>query len=156
MQTLASQWDNTLNVTEQPSPMPPMIFLLWNCRRIHSNDFKAHFHELLNYHKPSFVVLTETKGKGEEVDLIMTQFNFPHSAKVDAKGLSGEIYILWSDQANIQPVALTPQEVYLFIKVPISPFSFDLTAVYSKRIPLINMPCGKIWKTLQKIIPILG
>lgn len=37
----------------------------------------------------------------------MANFNYPHSTKVDAKGLSGGIYILWNDQANVQPIILT-------------------------------------------------
>lgn len=135
MQTLTSHSKNTLNMIEQPSPISPIIFLLWNSKGIHSNGFKAYFHELLNYHKPSFIVLIETKAKGDEADIIMAQFNFQHTAKVDADELSGRIYILWNDKANVQPVALTPQEIYLFFKVPIPPFSFFLNAIYSKPYP---------------------
>lgn len=80
-------------------------------------------------------MLTEIKAKGDLADMIMTQFNFPHLANVDADGLSGGIYVLWNGQTNIQPVALTPQEIYLFVKVPAPPFSFYLTAVYSKPYP---------------------
>lgn len=80
-------------------------------------------------------MLTEIKANRDETDMIMTQFNFPHSANVDADGLSGGIYVLWNDQTNIQQVALIPQEIYLFVKVPAPPFSFYLTAVYSKPYP---------------------
>lgn len=76
MQPLTSHWKNTLNLIEQPSPISPMIFLLWNSKGIHSNGFKAYFRELLNYHKPSFIVLIEAKAKGDEADIIMAQFKF--------------------------------------------------------------------------------
>lgn len=94
VQTLTSHWDNTLILVEQPSPTPPMILLLWNCRGIHNHNFKAHFRELVNYHKPSLVVLTETKAVGAKADAIMANFNSPNSAKVDFVGLSRGIYIL--------------------------------------------------------------
>lgn len=61
----------------------------------------------------------------------MTTFNFPHSAKVDSDRNSGEVYVLWSDQVSIQTVALTPQEVYLSIKVHNLTNSFILIAIYS-------------------------
>lgn len=56
-----------------------------------------HFKELLAYHKPTIVVLIETKLGGEEADNIMTSFNYPHCAKVDADGALGGIYIIWND-----------------------------------------------------------
>lgn len=78
------------------------------------------------------VVLTETKVVGAKVDTIMANFNFPNSAKVDVVGLSRGIYILWNNHVNIQPIALTEQEVYLFVKVPSLAQSFYITAIYAK------------------------
>lgn len=101
-----------------------MIFLLWNCRGIKNQGFKIHFRELLNYHKLAVVVLTETKAGWDEADEIMSHFNYPHTTKVDAEGLAGGIYIPWNDHTIIQPIALTQQEIYLFVKVPTPPFSF--------------------------------
>lgn len=77
-------------------------------------------------------MLTETKTVGDKADEIMANFTFPNIAKVDVTGLSGGIYILWNDHVNRQPIALTEQEIYLFVKVPISSQSFYLTVVYVK------------------------
>lgn len=113
----------------------PMIMLLWNCRGIGNQNFKInfkiHFKELLDYHKPSMVILTETKACGDEADNIMEYFNYPHSAKVDAIGNAGGIYIIWNNNVNVQLVALTQQEIYLFVKV--HNFQFFTTSVYSRQ-----------------------
>lgn len=58
MHNLANHWDNSLTMSDQPLTMTSMIFLMWNCRGINNQGFNAHFRELLNYHKPSFRVLT--------------------------------------------------------------------------------------------------
>lgn len=76
----------------------------------------------------------------------MAQLSFPHSVKVDADRLSGGIYVLWNDQANIQPVALTSQKIYLFVKVLIPPFLFYLNAAYSKPYPSFK---HALWENLQ-------
>lgn len=65
-------------------------------------------------------MLTETKRVSDKADEIMANFTFPNTAKVDVIGLSGRIYILWNNHVNRQPVALTEQKIYLFVKVPIS------------------------------------
>lgn len=91
-------------------------------------------------------MLTETKAKGEKADIIITQFNFQHTTKVDADGLSGGIYILWNDQADVQPVVLIPQEIYLNIKVSSPPFFFFLSAIYSK--PYLSYKHA-LWKNLE-------
>lgn len=90
-------------------------------------------------------MLTETKAKVDDANTIMIQFNFLHSTNVDADGLLGGIYVLWNDQTNIQQVALTPQEIYLFVKLPIPPFSFYLTGVYSKPYPSFK---HTLWENL--------
>lgn len=97
LQQLSNKWDSSLNLNGPPLTTPSMIFLLWNCIGIKNQSFKMHFKELLAYHKPAIVVLIETKLGGEEADSIMTSFNYPHCAKVDADGAAGGIYIIWND-----------------------------------------------------------
>lgn len=115
-QQLSNQWVPFLSFNDLNSP-PPMIFVLWNGRGIKNQTFAMHFKELLNYHKPALVVLTKTKCGGDEADEIVAKFQYPHSIKVDSQGALGGIYIIWNDQVSVQPVAITQQEIYLFIKV---------------------------------------
>lgn len=76
-----------------------------------------HFMELIDYHKLALVILTEMKCGGEEADDIMAKFNYPHHIKIDSQGTAGGIYIIWNDQISVQPVVITQQEIYLFVKV---------------------------------------
>lgn len=76
----------------------------------------------------------------------MANFNFPNTDKVDENGLSGGIYILWNNQVNIQPIALSEQEIYLFVKLPISSQSFYLTVVYAKPYSYFK---HALWENLQ-------
>lgn len=62
----------------------------------------------------------------------MAAFNFSITTKVDVVGFFGDIYILWNNRINIKSIALTKQEVYLFVKVPPFAHYFYLTAVYAK------------------------
>lgn len=115
---------------------PPMILLLWNYRGIHNRNFKIHLRDLITYHKPAIIVLTETKAGGKEANRIMESFNYANSTKVDSDGQVGGIYILWTNQVEVQQVAITQQEIYLFINVLPQNSSFILTAVYSR--PYLN------------------
>lgn len=63
----------------------------------------------------------------------MAKFNNSHSIKVDAQGTAGGIYIIWNDQVSIQPVVITQQEIYLFVKA--HNFYFFLNVVYARPYP---------------------
>lgn len=76
------------------------------------------------------VILMETKASGDDADNIMSYFNYPHSAKVDVVGNAGGIHIVLNNNDEVQPVALTRQEIYLFVKV--NNFHFFTTVVYSR------------------------
>lgn len=89
-----------------------------------------YFKELIDYHKPTLVVLMETKCGRDEADQIMAKFNYLHNIKVDSQGVARGIYIIWNDQVTVQPVVITQQEIYLFVKV--NNFNFSLTAMYAR------------------------
>lgn len=107
LQTLFNQWDNILSL-EDPTPIINSL--------------------------PMILLLS--KARGAEADQIMSTFNFAHSAKVDAEGAAGGIYILWSYHVTVYLVALNQQEIYISIKVCPSNPPFILRAIYSR--PYIN------------------
>lgn len=92
--TLSNHWNQSLTLEENIQQTPPMLLLLWNCRDAKSPNFHAHLTELINYHKPTIIILTETKVSGLEADTIMGQFNYEHFDRVDSEGASGGLYAL--------------------------------------------------------------
>lgn len=150
LQTLSSRWNTLLNLEEEevlpPYLNPPMILLLWNCRGIHNRNFKIHLRDIIAYHKPAIIVPIETKAGRKEADRIMESFNYANSTKVHSDGQVGGIYILWTNQVEVQPVAITQQEIYFFINVLPQNSSFILTAVYSR--PYLNFK-QMLWHNLK-------
>lgn len=63
-----------MKLEENLQQTPPMLLLLRNCMGAHSPNFHSHLNELINYHKPAIIILTETKVNGLEADTIMGRF----------------------------------------------------------------------------------
>lgn len=82
-----------------------MLILLWNCRGSKIPHFHSHLQELINHHKPTLIILTETKVAGIEVHTIMNRFNFENSVKVDIEGASRGLYAMWNNDLSIQAIA---------------------------------------------------
>lgn len=95
------------------------------------------------------VNLTETKACGDEADNIMAHFNYPNSDKVDATGNSLDIYIIWNNNVTVQPIALTQQKIYLFVKV--HNFQFFTTIVYSRPYPILKHALRKNFDSFYKV-----
>lgn len=95
------------------------------------------------------VNLTETKACGDEADNIMAHFNYPNSDKVDATGNSLDIYIIWNNNVTVQPIALTQQKIYLFVKV--HNFQFFTTIVYSRPYPILKHALRKNFDSFCKV-----
>lgn len=61
----------------------------------------------------------------------MSYFNYTtHSAKVDVVENAGGIHIVLNNNIEVQPVALTQKEIYLFVKV--NNLYFFTTIIYSR------------------------
>lgn len=86
---------NPWNLSSPPIPRDVMILLIWNCRGAASTDFFITFKDLVAFHKPQLVILSETKLAGSKVDSILSKLGFSHFIKSDVEGLSGGLAILW-------------------------------------------------------------
>ncbi|XP_019223733.1 PREDICTED: uncharacterized protein LOC109205474 isoform X1 [Nicotiana attenuata] len=93
-----------------------MNFIIWNCRGAQSDDFRRNFRSLLDYNRPSLVVLLETHCQNHQT--VKEDFNFTSLIEVAANVQSGGIAILWlSDVLHVEPVATTSQEIHCHIQV---------------------------------------
>ncbi|XP_070017163.1 uncharacterized protein [Nicotiana sylvestris] len=95
-----------------------------------SNDFRRNFRSLLDYNRPSLVVLLETHCQSHQT--VKEDFNFIGLIEVAATGQSGGIAISWlSDVLYVKPVATTSQEIHCHIQVLPFPFKVLFTAIYA-------------------------
>lgn len=89
--------------------------------------------ELLNYHKPSLIILTKTKLSGQEVDDHLQSFIYANSILVDVEDSLGGIYVMWNRDITVQTVSYTTHELYLFVQVNKSLSPFIITASCVRR-----------------------
>lgn len=93
-----------------------MNFIIWNCRGAQSVEFKRNFRSLLDYNRPSLVVLLETHCHTHQI--LKDDFNFMGMVEVSATGQSGGIVILWhSEVLNVEQVTTTTQEIHYHVQV---------------------------------------
>lgn len=105
-------------------------FIIWNCRGVHSDDFRRNFRSLLDYNRPALVVLLETHGTNHQT--IQEDFNFTCLIEVVAIDQSGGIAILWlTDVLHVEHVASTAQKIHCHVQVLPNPFKFLFTAIYA-------------------------
>lgn len=88
-----------------------------------TGNVKRTLKDLLAFHKPPLVALTEKKLSGDDAEHAMSEFHFSGKMKVDAEGFGGRIWLIWNDfKMGVDPLATTRQEIHAMIKVnPNSP-----------------------------------
>ncbi|KAI7986729.1 hypothetical protein LOK49_LG14G00747 [Camellia lanceoleosa] len=72
-----------------------MKLLIWNCRGADNKVFRRTMKELEKNHKPSIIVLMETKIDLSSMSLFFNKLGFTASSHVDPVGRSGSIWVLW-------------------------------------------------------------
>lgn len=108
-----------------------MNILMWNCRGADNQDFIHAFKDMIAYHKPTIVILTETKLAGSRALSTVETLGFPNHAHTDAKGNSGGIFVLWTNDILGEILISTRQEIHMRCKVSLSSLPFILSAIYS-------------------------
>jgi len=67
---------------------------------------------MIAYHKPSIIILTETRLEEDTAEASIAELNYPRHIKVDSDGLSGGIWLLWNNaEVMVEPISATTQEV---------------------------------------------
>ncbi|KAK8594002.1 hypothetical protein V6N12_046073 [Hibiscus sabdariffa] len=72
-----------------------MICFFWNCRGVASANFFRHFRNFVCVNQPHVIFLIETQISGDVADSAISKFGFPNLLRIEARGFSGRIWMLW-------------------------------------------------------------
>ncbi|KAJ4851481.1 hypothetical protein Tsubulata_031154 [Turnera subulata] len=100
-------------------------------------------------YKPSIVVIVEPRISGRSADRVIRRLRFRRSHRIEARGFSGGIWILWrEDLVSVQILACHAQ--FIHIKITDDRHSFLFTAVYGSP---QAAPRRALWQNLGVLAP---
>lgn len=99
-----------------PTQPIPMNFIIWNVREANSIRFRRHYEAMVNMHKPSVLVLLETRMTEHKRLTEVLQFDSQIPSSTD--GLSGGIVIMWKKNAlKLEDISITAQSIHVMVQV---------------------------------------
>ena len=114
------------------TPFKIMNVLIWNCRGAMKPQFRKMVMDLVNWHMPLIMVITETTMSGARADEIIESLPFDGVAVADMIGFAGGIWLLWrSDLVQVDVLASTEQEIHALIQVRSQNFSWIISTIYA-------------------------
>ena len=88
--------------------------------------------DLVDWHSPILMVITETRMSGARADKIIEALPFDGYVVADTIGFAGGIWMLWrSDLVHVDVLAATEQEIHALIQVRSQSFSWLISAIYA-------------------------
>ncbi|KAI8023041.1 hypothetical protein LOK49_LG03G03748 [Camellia lanceoleosa] len=92
--------------------MDSLTMMFWNCRGAGNNAFKHNMRELIKSHKPTILILMETKIPYSSMGNFFNNMEFTTVTIVDPIGTSGGIWLLWdTTQVTIRASHATNQVI---------------------------------------------
>lgn len=83
-------------------------------------------------HRPSIMVITETRVGGDRVGRIIEGLPFDVFITTDTIGFTGGLWILWKkEDSEVNLLASTKQEIHATIKVSSTNHSWLISAIYA-------------------------
>ena len=76
------------------TPYKMMNILIWNCRGAMKPEFRKTVMDLVEWHSPILMVITETRMSGARVEEIIESLPFDRHAVSDTIGFAGGIWLL--------------------------------------------------------------
>ena len=120
----AWKWRDTANRSSaslyeaNTHPFPMMNILICNCRGAMKPLFRKTVMDLVEWHNPIIIVITETKLNGARANEIIETLPFDGAVVTDTIGFAGGIWLLWrSDLVHVEALATTEQEVHAIVRV---------------------------------------
>ncbi|XP_023878054.1 uncharacterized protein LOC111990509 [Quercus suber] len=126
-----------------------MNILMWNCRGALNLDFKRRVFEMVVNHRPSIMVITETRVGGSRAEKIIEALPFDGFITTETIGYAGGLWILWkSEDAEVKLLSATEQEIHATVKVCASNLSWLFTAIYAS-----SRLAGRriLWSNIEKV-----
>lgn len=108
-----------------------MNFVIQNCCGAQSLDFCRNFRNMLNYYRPTILVLLKTHVTDHSN--LCSNFGFNAFIEAPAEGLSGGTVLLWNDSTiTVTEISITNQEVHYIVQVSPSTPTFMFSVIYAK------------------------
>ncbi|GLT60154.1 hypothetical protein SLA2020_329350 [Shorea laevis] len=124
-----------------------LTVLFWNVRGAASKGFLQTAQELIKKHKPDIFIIAEPRISGTTADDRINDLRFDESVKVDARGFSGGIWILWNRTVgDITILDCFSQAITLLVKQAHRD-PWLLSAIYANPVPTIR---EKLWQHLEQ------
>ena len=104
--------------------------MFWNVQGAASPKFHRAFKTLKQMYKPQLCVLFEPRCSGQKADAFIRKSRYSFSHRVEARGFSGGIWILWTEELTVDVIEDHPQFVSLRV-VASNGSWFYITAIYA-------------------------
>ena len=140
---------SSLSFFDASSTYKIMNILIWNCRGAMKAQFRKTVMDLVDWHSPILMVITETRMSGARADEIIEALPFDGYAVADTIGFAGGIWMLWrSNLVQVDVLATTEQEIHVLIQVRSQTFSWLISAIYAS--PRFEEGC-MLWNNLRML-----
>ena len=95
-----------------------MNIITWNYRGVMKPNFKKTLLDLVAWHRPIIMVITETRMGGDQADAIIRTLPFNGAYSTETIGYVGGIWLLWnSDFVDVEILSTMEQEIHALIRV---------------------------------------
>lgn len=121
--------------------------MFWNCQGALSPGFCRTFKTLVSNYRLNMVALFEPRISGAKADNFIKKSGFQRSHRVEARGFSGGIWILWDDSFEVDFIINHNQFIHFRI-IDSKGCSFWVTAVYASPTPMVRKI---LWPELDKV-----
>ena len=126
-----------------------MNILIWNCRGAMKPQFRKTVLDLVEWHAPLLMVITETRMSGARAIELIKSLPFDGSVVADTIGFAGGIWMLWrTDLVHVDVLASTEQEIHAIIWVRSQSLTWIISAIYAS--PRFVERC-MLWENLKLI-----
>ena len=109
-----------------------MNVLVWNCKGEMKPLFRKTVMDLVDWHNPIVMVITETRLSGARANEIIETLQFDGAVVTDTVGFASGIWLLWhSDLVQVEALASTDQEIHAIVLVRSQTLNWLISAIYA-------------------------
>ena len=126
-----------------------MNISIWNYRGAMKPQFRKTIMDLVDWHSPILLVITETRISGAKPDEIIESLHFDGVVITDTIGFASGIWMLWRpDLVQVDVLAITKKEIHALIWVRSQSFNWLISAIYAS--PKFVERC-MLWENLKML-----
>ena len=126
-----------------------MNILIWNYRGAMKPQFRKTVMDLVDWHSPILLVITETRISRAKPDEIIESLHFDGVVITDTIGFASGIWMLWRpDLVQVDVLAITKKEIHALIWLRCQSFNWLISAIYAS--PKFVERC-MLWENLKML-----